>query len=325
MDNTTADITANTNRVLETINSMINGFLGLLPNLVIALVILVLFYFLAKVVRNLIRRTTADRESANLGLVLGRLSQWFVVFLGILVALAIVAPSVKPVDILSTLGVGGVAIGFAFRDILQNFLAGLLILLRQPFRVHDQIVVNGYEGTVEEIETRATMIKTYDGKRVVIPNGDIYTSAVTVNTAYGTRRSQYDVGIGYGDDIEEAKAIILDATQGVDGVVVEPAPDIQTVDLAASTVNLRIRWWTDDRQASVVDVRDRVISAIKKALDSAGIDMPFDTQVVLWHDQTEATDGDRTRQREGWPAGDNPPQARPISQVLYKQNGEHQS
>jgi len=319
----TAEINANTSNILETVNGIINGFLALVPNLAIALIILIIFYFLGKGVRSLIRRVTSSRESSNVGIVLGRLAQWFVLFLGLLVVLAIVAPSVKPVDILSTLGIGGVAIGFAFRDILQNFLAGLLILLRQPFRIGDQIVVGEYEGTVEEIETRATILKTYDGRRVVIPNGDIYTSSVVVNTAFDIRRSQYDVGIGYGDDIAEAKAIMLEAMKNCTGVVAEPAPDVLTAELAGSSVNLRARWWTDSTRADVVKVSDEVITAIKDKLSAAGIDLPFPTEVVLWHDQTEETDGDRTRQREGWPAGENPPEARPISHALYQRNRQN--
>ncbi len=327
MNETPTEIDANPGNIFETVNGMINGFLALLPNLVIAIVILVIFYFLARGIRALISRSTAERESANVGIVLGRLSQGAVLLLGLLVALAILAPSVKPVDILGTLGIGGVAIGFAFRDILQNFLAGILILLRQPFAVGDQIVVNSFEGTVEEIETRATIIKTYDGRRVVIPNGDIYTSSIVVNTAHDHRRSQYDVGIGYGDDIARAKEVMLEAMRNCEGVLSDPAPDVLTVELAGSSINLRARWWTNSTRADVVKVSDRVITAMNNQLADAGVDLPFPTQVVLWHDQTEETDGDRTRQREGWPAGENPPKARPISQALQQLqlNGNQQS
>lgn len=325
MDGNGVTLNADPTNILETVNGMINGFLALLPNLIIALVILVIFYFIGKALRGVITRVTTNRSSANVGLVLGRLTEWLILFLGLLVALAIVAPSVKPVDILSTLGIGGVAIGFAFRDILQNFLAGLLILLRQPFRIGDQIIVGDYEGTVEEIETRATMIKTYDGRRVVIPNGDIYTSSVVVNTAFEKRRSQYDVGIGYGDDIARAKELMLQAMRQCEGVLSDPVPDVLTVELAGSSVNLRARWWTHSTRSDVVKVSDRVISAIKDDLSAAGIDLPFPTQVVLWHDQTEETDGDRNRQREGWPAGDHPPKARPLSRALYQLNGSQEN
>ena len=131
-----------------------------------------------------------------------------------------------------------------------------------------------------------------------------------VRTALESRRSEYDVGIGYGDDIAKEARVILDALAGVEGVQSDPAPDVVPWDLAGSTVNLRGRWWTDPRRAQLVLVQGRVIAAVKNALTKVGIDLLFPTRVVLWHDQTEVVDGDRTRQREGWPAGDKPPQSR---------------
>src|SRR5579859_5636717 len=109
-----------------------------------------------------------------------------------MVSISIVAPSFQVADLIKILGIGGVAIGFAFQNILQNFLAGLLPLWSQPFRVGDEIKIDAYEGTVEEIQTRATIVKTYDGRQVVISNSDLFTHAVIVNTALGSRRWQYD-------------------------------------------------------------------------------------------------------------------------------------
>ena len=91
---------------------------------------------------------------------------------------------------------------------MQNFLAGILILLTEPFEINDQIVFKSFEGTVENIETRATTIRTYDGRRIVIPNAELFTNSVTVNTAFDKRRIEYDFGIGYGDDIDHAKQLI---------------------------------------------------------------------------------------------------------------------
>ena len=176
--------------------------------------------------------------------------------------------------------------------------------MAEPFRIGDQIKVGDFEGTVENIQTRATFIKTYDGRRIVIPNSKLFTDPVTVNTAYEMRRLQYDVGIGYGDDIAQAKTIMLDVLREIPDVLDEPAPDALVVDLAASTVNIRLRWWIKPpRQTDVLGAQDVVLERIKIALTEAGIDLPFDTQVMLVHDQTEETDGDRTKQREGWPKG----------------------
>ena len=282
----------------------------LLPNIVIGLIVLALFYGGAILVHRAVRRVFHARKQFDLGDLLGGFVRWGVIGLGFLVAATIIFPSVKPGDALATLGFGSVAIGFAFKDILQNWFAGLLILIRQPFRRGDQIIVDGYEGTVEHIQARATSIKTYDGRRVVIPNSDVYTKIVTVNTAFGTIRSSYDVGIGYGDEIEQARSVILDALDGLQGIVRDPAPEVIPWDLAGSSVNLRVRWWTESKRSQVVLAKGRVIAAVRDALVAAQIDMPYPTQVVLFHNQTDDTDGDRSRQREGWPAGDTPPPSR---------------
>ena len=287
----------------QQVNAMVAGFFLLLPNIVIGLVVLAVFVGIGWVAGYSCRRFYTMRHRANLGDVLGNFLKWAVILLGILVGMTIVFPSVKPADLLATLGVGSVAIGFAFKDILQNWMAGLLLLIRQPFRPGDQIVVESSEGTVERIETRATLIKTYDGRRVIIPNSVVYASAVVVNTAFAIRRSEYDLGIGYADDIEAARKVILAAITPLPGIENEPAPEVLAWDLAASAVVLKVRYWTASMRVDVIHQKALVVEKIKAALDQAGIDMPFDTQVLLFHDQTEETDGLRGTQREGWPKG----------------------
>jgi small conductance mechanosensitive channel len=287
------------------VQGMINGFMALLPNLLLALIVFVIFFVVAGNIRQLVKRLTRHRRHArNLGLVLGRLAQWITLLIGLFISLSIVIPTLKAGDLVQLLGISGVAIGFAFRDILQNFLAGILILLTEPFQLEDQIVYKDFEGTVENIQTRATTIRTYDGRRIVIPNSELFTNAVTVNTAFEHRRLEYDVGIGYGDNIDEAKRLIVEALHETEGVLRDPAPDAIVVDLADSTVNIRARWWVKPPlRSEVLNLQDKVLTAIKQKLIVNGIDLPFPTQQILFHDQTEETDGDRTRQREEWPAG----------------------
>jgi small-conductance mechanosensitive channel len=242
-----------------------------------------------------------------------------VILIGLFVALSIIIPTFRVGDLVQLLGISGVAIGFAFRDILQNFLAGILILLTEPFQIDDQIVFNDFEGTVENIETRATTIRTYDGRRIVIPNSELFINSVTVNTAFDSRRMEYDVGIGYGDNIDEAKRLMLEAIYSVDEVLRDPAPDVLALELAESSVNIRARWWIKPpRRIDDLRSRDKVISAIvQKLYVENGIDLPYPTRQILFHDQTEETDGDRTRQREGWPAGNKQaPKTRRISDSL---------
>ncbi len=310
---------ADTRITFDRIESYIQGFWWILPNLGIALIVLVLFLAVASGVRRAVLRVFKQRSRPDLAAMLAGAARWGVIGLGLLIVATIIFPSISPADLLSTLGIGSIAIGFAFKDILQNWLAGLLILLRQPFRQGDQIIVGKHEGTVEHIEARATLIKTYDGRRVIIPNSAVYTDAVTVNTAFPLRRSQYDVGIGYSDDIDLACEIIVEAVRGVEGVADDPSPEAFAWELAGSTVDIRVRWWTHSKRSEVVHVQGRVIRAVKKALSEAGIDLPFPTSIVLLHDQTEDADGDRRRQREGWPAGSNPPAPRHLNEIAVAQ------
>lgn len=293
----------------SSLNSLGAGFLEFLPRLFVALVVLAVFLPVAALARAAMRRFAhrrQDNASARhyLALALSRMVQGTVVLIGVFVAVTAAFPSFTPGDLVSVLGLGGVAIGFAFKDIFQNYLAGILILLARPFVVGDQIRFKDFEGEVEQIQARATYVTTYDGRRVVIPNSDLYTNAVTVNTAFAQRRWQYDIGIGYGDDIEKARALILAELVAAEDVLPDPKADVIVVELDASTVNLRARWWTASRMADGLNGQDRVLTRIKQALTDNGIDLPFPTSQILFHDQTEVTDGDRRRQREGWPPGD---------------------
>ena len=294
-----------TGEAVSTVQGFVDTFFASLPRVAVGIVV---------------HRITPGPIDSPIGMVLGRVATAFLLVLGVLVGLVVVFPTFTVTGLVGALGVGGVVIGFAFQDTFQNLLAGVLLLLRQPFRIGDEIVSGDYTGTVEAIETRATYIRTYDGRRVIIPNSQIYSDPVQVITAYGMVRSQYDIGIGYGDDVDTAKQIALDTVAGIEGILSDPAPDVLTWDLAGSSLNLRLRWWTDPSRASVVKTRDLVLQNIAAKMAQGGIDLPFPTQVVLFHDQTEETDGDRTRQREGWPAGDNPP--RPARLADAERRGE---
>jgi small-conductance mechanosensitive channel len=301
------------------LQDMINAFIAAVPNLIVALVLFALFYLLARAVQTLIQRVVHRAgKPSNLSIVLGRLFRWATILFGLLIGVVIVFPDVSPAQLFQLLGISSVAIGFAFRDVLQNFFAGVLLLVNEPFGIGDQIIIEDFEGTVEDIQTRATTIKTYDGRRVVMPNTELFTNPVIVNTAFPLRRIEYDVGIGYGDDIERAKALILETLRGVSDIRQEPAPEVLVVGLADSSVTLRVRWWIEPAlRAEAVDTRNQVLALVKRTLMGHGIDLPFPTRQILFHDQTEETDGDRRLQREGWPAGDGPvPEPRTIAQAL---------
>lgn len=160
---------------------MVDGAIELLPNLVLALVIFIVFLLIARLARSLVRRISIQRSHhRNLGILLGQLAQLTVVILGFLTAISAIAPSFHAADLIKMLGIGSVAIGFAFQNILQNFLAGILILLQEPFAIGDWINVTGLEGRVEDIQTRATVVATHRDTRIVIPNALLFTNPVVV-------------------------------------------------------------------------------------------------------------------------------------------------
>lgn len=289
-------------KIWDKIYDLINGFLQAIPIIVLGLIVFLFFYLVGSIVRRSFKNLMRDRKHYNVALVLGRLAQWFFILLGLLITLAIIFPSITPADLLAGLGIGSIALALAFKDILQNYLSGILILIQEPFKIGDEIVYKNYEGQVEFIDTRTTYLKSYDGRRIIIPNGEIYTNTLMVNTTYGKRSTEYDITIGCNDDLQKASDVILSVLKNTEEVLDMPEPEVFIVDLSAYSNNIRARWWTKPQQLEVLRITSKILKNIKRELYAAGIDIPFPTEVVLWHDQTEDADGDRKKQREGWPA-----------------------
>lgn len=265
----------NPQAITEKLDSWLDGFVKLIPNLVVGILVFIAIFYVARWMGNLVRRLLGNKGRENFGELLGGFARYIIVILGFAFSITIMAPNLSLADLIGGLGVSTVAIGFAFQDILQNWLAGVLILLRQPFKLGDQIVVNNYEGTVEEIKMRATIIKTYDGKRVVIPNNTVYNNSVTVNTAHELIRSQYDMGLGYNENYLEAMQILKETITNVEGVNKDHTVETLVWDQADSWLAIRVRWWTKSDRASVVSVRSRVLLETQQAMNEAGIDLPF--------------------------------------------------
>ena len=268
--------------IIYSANGIFIGFVERIPYFVASIVVILIFWFLSIVFKKVVYKFLGSRNRhQNLVKVFQRVGGALIIFIGFMIAMVVAVPGFTPAKLIGALGIGSVAIGFAFKDIFQNLLSGILLLLSEPFRIGDQIVSGEYEGTVEDIKIRATTIKTYDGRQVVIPNSDLYTSALTVNTAYKQRRLQLAVGIGYADDIAEAKSEIMQALNRADSVSKQASPTIIAVNLGDSTIDLVVRWFIDDgTQANKVSSIDQVLIEIKTALDKAGIDMPFPVRTI---------------------------------------------
>lgn len=190
-----------------------------------------------------------------------------------------------PLSALGTVvGLVGLGVSFALKDIIANFISGLLILVNQPIKIGDQIEVEGEEGTVKDIKTRATEIKTYDGRKVIVPNSQLYSNQVINNTGYGSRRFNVIVGIGYDDEIKKAKELAEEVLDEAESVEKEPEPQVLVDELGGSSVNLKLRGWTDNRKANIVSGGSEVTQLIKEKYDDAGIDIPYPIRTVYMED-----------------------------------------
>lgn len=274
--------TAKYNDAYSTIDKFAAAFWERVPYLCIALIVFAVFLLLAKLFKFFVRKTLADRSytKQNLVLVLNRVGSSAIMFIGFLIAMVIAIPGFTPGQLMSALGIGSVAIGFAFKDIFQNLLSGILILLSEPFKIGDDIIVSGMEGTVEDIQIRATFLRSPDGRRIVIPNATVYTSAVTVNTAYPRRRCEFAVGIGYEDDVQKAKEIVMGILDRDPAILSQPGFSVNVSALADFSVNLTVRWWINTSETTISGSISAIQERVIQAFNENGVSIPYPVQEV---------------------------------------------
>lgn len=219
-------------------------------------------------------------RSANYAQVFGTLSALVMGIVGVGVGLAVAFPSVEPVDVLGGLGIISIAVGIAFQDVLGNLFAGVLILVREPFSERDQIAVGDVRGTVERVTLRETVVKTFDGRRVLIPNSTVHGGVLTVQTGYGAVRTSLMVGVAYDTDLALARRVAVEAMNGQPGVLDDPSPQALVKELGASTIDIELRFWSGARQLETREAQDAVIEAVVTAFAEAGVDMPAEVRVL---------------------------------------------
>ncbi|MGB3669212.1 MAG: mechanosensitive ion channel family protein, partial [Phormidesmis sp.] len=247
-----------------------------LPAVVLAIVVLILTRSAAQLVRRGVgkvgQRAFKSLSLQSLLMQAGYTLTWVA---GILLACIIAFPDVGVSELVGLLGLGSVAIGFAFQDIFKNFLAGILLLLQEPFSLGDQIIVDGYEGTVAEIALRSTQIRTYQGELVVMPNSIVYTSPVQVMTGRPQRRTDLAIGVDYNTPLPMAISTLHEATVGIEEIKKSPAVEVDVVGFGDSSIDLVVRYWTHSEQKSVRRIKTQVMVALKQACDQADINIPY--------------------------------------------------
>ncbi len=263
--------------LLNQLDAYYKSFWQHLPQLLAAIVVLAFIWLAAKLARYAIEKVfSAARVRRSLIEVVQMLASTSIWFAGALIAMTIAFPTITPAKALTALGLGSVAIGLAFKDIFENFFAGILLLVREPFRFGDFIACNDIEGQVQNISIRDTQIRQTDGQLVVVPNAMLLKQPVHVLTNADLRRTTVLCGVAYGEDVDHAREVITKAVRDVDTV----RNDVRDVQIFAqafnsSSIDFEVTWWTGSQPVDIRASRDQVVAAVKRALDEAGIEIPF--------------------------------------------------
>jgi small conductance mechanosensitive channel len=253
------------------------------------LVILTAFYFAASIVANLVRHGASRVKGSSQLLVnfLGKFVKQLMMLVGLIVGLAALEVNIAP--LLAAVGAAGFVVAFALQDTLSNFASGLLILAYHPFDVGDVIEAAGVSGIVDSVSLFSTHIRTFDNKMMIVPNNDIWGGTITNATASKTRRVDMVFGIGYEDDIEQAKEILERLVKEHELILDDPAPVVQLNELADSSVNFICRPWT--KTGDYWTVFWDITRSVKHEFDRNGISIPFPQRDVHVYHQNAPTDG----------------------------------
>lgn len=264
------------NTLIDQLNTMGTDFVRMLPSLAIALVIVILTAIIAgfavRIADNAVGRTELRPSLRTLVQTVVKLGIWI---FGLLIAMIVIFPGLTAGSLIAGLGIGAVAIGFAFQDIFENFLAGVLIMVREKMRIGDVIECEGMVGKVEHITLRETHIRKLSGEVTVVPNSILFKNPVEILTDRDQRRHQVVIGVSYDTDLDEAAEVIRKSVSALDVVDEEKGLDVFAQEFNSSSVDFLVRWWSGSTPRAGWESKDKVVRAIKRGLDDAGIEIPF--------------------------------------------------
>lgn len=262
--------------LIDQLNAMGTEFVRALPSIAIALAIIIVTAIVAKVAVSVADKAVGRTDlRASLRTLIQTVIKLGIWILGLLIAMIVVFPGLTVGSLIAGLGIGAVAIGFAFQDIFENFLAGVLIMVREKMRIGDVIECEGIIGKVEHITLRETHIRKLSGEVTVVPNSILFKNPVEILTDQDQRRHQVVIGVSYDTDLDEAAAVIRKAVIAVDEVNDEKGLDIFAQEFNSSSVDFLVRWWSGSTPRAGWESKDKVVRAIKRGLDEAGIEIPF--------------------------------------------------
>lgn len=262
------------------IAKMVEYIVKQFPLWIAAVIVFVLSILIAKIVKRSVEDKIAEKgiEEAHKGVQIlgGRMANAAVLTIGITASLKIAG-----IDITTIIAAGAFGIGFALRDLIMNFLAGIMILMSRHFTIGDFIKVGPIMGKIIEIQTRATVMQAFDGTKVVVPNADLFTNVVTSFTSNPFRRIEIIVGVDYGTDLKLAMDKCHEALKATKEILAEPKPTVVLAEFADSSINLKVRGWVESR-GGWLRIKSELIASIKKSFDSANINIPWPIRTIYY-------------------------------------------
>ncbi|HEX3554351.1 MAG TPA: mechanosensitive ion channel family protein [Thermoanaerobaculia bacterium] len=258
-------------------------FVLLLPNLAVAVLVLVGFWLIAKLARNLLLRLLQRvSHSEQVTRLLAQTIFLALLAAGFFISLGIVGLQKTVASLLAGAGILGLALGFAFQDIAANFMAGIYLSIEHPFRAGHLIQTKDFLGIVQKVHLRWTEIRNPEGQLVLVPNKQVFENPITNYTTSGKRRVDLKLGVSYGDDLEKVRKVTVKTLEQIPARKADTEVEMFFEELGDSSINLVARFWIDfaSKQADYLAARSEAIERIKKAYDDNGITMPFPTRTL---------------------------------------------
>jgi len=268
-------------RLMLVLEKYWEDFWFLLPKIVLAIGVLIIAFIIARRVKKIVQNRTSKRlDDPLLAKFIAKVFQWTIIVVGFAIAMQIVELGGIARGLLTSAGITGIVLGFAFRDIGENFLAGVLLAFSRPFNVGDTVQSDTIKGVVKTLDLRNTHIRSFDGKDIYIPNAMILKNPLLNYTRDGLLRFDFVVGIDQGDDANQVRALIIKNLDNMDGVLNEPAPFVAVEELATSTVNLRVYYWVNlfEYKESALELKTNIINQTKETLMNEGFSLPANIQ-----------------------------------------------
>jgi small conductance mechanosensitive channel len=247
-------------------------------NLLAALLILVIALYLARFLSSMLRKTL-DHRKIPLGVIqlFSQLAYWTIIVSGVILALQ---RFFNVTAFLAGLGIAGLTVGLALQDVLKNFVAGVILLVQQPFHVGETIGVKGFDGTITAIDLRATEMRASDGRLVILPNSDVLVNPIINYSRTSQRQAVLSLSLPLTCELETVKQILMNAGKDIAGFLYEPEPSVTFVSLTDSAMQVNISFWVDVKTNDIARVKEAVLLRIKSAFSEKGIEIPHPIQAV---------------------------------------------